>query len=119
MLARREKAARTVAIAGWREKRKKKRAAFSASDGHGKRLRSVDMSNLKPVVLVTGASRSCPPFLAKAELTVHRGIGLAVVSSLLEEHGARVVALARSTTPELTQLVNAHPASLLAISCDV
>ncbi|KAG6378658.1 hypothetical protein JVT61DRAFT_12928 [Boletus reticuloceps] len=58
----------------------------------------------KPVVLVTGASR---------------GIGLAVVKSLLEEHGVRVVALARSATPALSQLVDAHPASLLAISCDV
>ncbi|KAG8218572.1 hypothetical protein J3R82DRAFT_4213 [Butyriboletus roseoflavus] len=58
----------------------------------------------KPVVLVTGASK---------------GIGLAVVKSLLEEHHACVVALARSRTPELTQLVDAHPASLLAISCDV
>ncbi|KAF8551458.1 NAD(P)-binding protein [Imleria badia] len=60
------------------------------------------MSN--PVVLVTGASK---------------GIGLAVVKVLLEEHGARVVALARSSTPELTQLIDAYPASLLAISCDV
>ncbi|KAH0839864.1 hypothetical protein J3R83DRAFT_815 [Lanmaoa asiatica] len=58
----------------------------------------------KPVILVTGASK---------------GIGLAVVKSLLEEHNASVVALARSRTPELTQLIDAHPASLLAISCDV
>ncbi|KAG9317396.1 hypothetical protein JVU11DRAFT_1595 [Chiua virens] len=58
----------------------------------------------KPVVVVTGASK---------------GIGLAVVKSLLEEFSANVVALARSRTPELTQLIDAHPTSLLSISCDV
>ncbi|KAH7887678.1 hypothetical protein F5I97DRAFT_2010812 [Phlebopus sp. FC_14] len=58
----------------------------------------------RPVVLITGASK---------------GIGLAVTTSLLEEHRALVVALSRSTTPELNQLCDRHGSSLLSVECDV
>ncbi|KAK0206454.1 short-chain dehydrogenase [Desarmillaria ectypa] len=59
------------------------------------------MSNQKPVVVVTGASR---------------GIGLAVVKILLETFNANVAAISRTRTPELEALVSD---SLLHIRCDV
>ncbi|KAK0242674.1 hypothetical protein EDD85DRAFT_760980 [Armillaria nabsnona] len=60
------------------------------------------MSNRKPVVIVTGASRS--------------GIGLAVVKILLETFEANVAAISRTHTPELEVLASD---SLLHIQCDV
>ncbi|PBL02447.1 NAD(P)-binding protein [Armillaria gallica] len=59
------------------------------------------MSNRKPVVVVTGASR---------------GIGLAVVKILLETFEANVVAISRTRTPELEVLASD---GLLHIQCDV
>ncbi|KAK0486864.1 hypothetical protein EDD18DRAFT_651436 [Armillaria luteobubalina] len=59
------------------------------------------MSNRKPVVVVTGASR---------------GIGLAVVKILLETFNANVAAISRTRTPELEALASD---SLLHIQCDV
>lgn len=47
-----------------------------------------------------------------------RGIGLATVKSLLEQN-AVVVALSRSSPPELVQLVGAHKDSLTTFQCDV
>ncbi|KIJ70033.1 hypothetical protein HYDPIDRAFT_104715 [Hydnomerulius pinastri MD-312] len=58
----------------------------------------------KRVVVVTGASK---------------GIGIAVVRSLLEEHGANVVAISRSRTPELNELAGKHGTSLFISECDV
>ncbi|KAG2037571.1 hypothetical protein BDR03DRAFT_956957 [Suillus americanus] len=57
-----------------------------------------------PVVVITGASR---------------GIGLAVTHSLLKEHNARVVTISRTRTPELSQLIQEHEQSLLALECDI
>lgn len=59
------------------------------------------MSARKPVVLVTGASK---------------GIGLAVTKLLLQKFNAKVVALARTQTADLSALSSD---SLLFIGCDV
>ncbi|TCD68187.1 hypothetical protein EIP91_011358 [Steccherinum ochraceum] len=56
------------------------------------------------VVVVTGASK---------------GIGLAVTRLLLDKFGANVVAISRTTTPELSQLHQSHAKSLLIHECDV
>lgn len=58
----------------------------------------------KPVVIVTGASR---------------GIGLAVVTILLEELDARVVGIVRSTNSSLDHLLEKHTDSLVLIYGDV
>lgn len=55
------------------------------------------------VVLVSGASR---------------GLGLAIVADLLDR-GVKVGAFARTVTPELQALVDAHPGAALAGSVDV
>ncbi|KAG2141040.1 hypothetical protein DEU56DRAFT_885581 [Suillus clintonianus] len=57
-----------------------------------------------PVIIITGASR---------------GIGLAVTRSLLKEHNAHVVTISRTRTPELSQLIQEHKQSLLALECNV
>ncbi|KII95116.1 hypothetical protein PLICRDRAFT_202634 [Plicaturopsis crispa FD-325 SS-3] len=58
----------------------------------------------KPVVIVTGASK---------------GIGLAVTRILLEIFGAVVVTISRTKTPELQELSDNNPSSVLAIEADV
>ncbi|KAL1743766.1 hypothetical protein HDZ31DRAFT_64767 [Schizophyllum fasciatum] len=55
-------------------------------------------------VLVTGATR---------------GIGLAITRFLLEEYKVRVIALARSRTPEIEELAKKFEGSLHLASCDV
>ncbi|KAL0949483.1 hypothetical protein HGRIS_009536 [Hohenbuehelia grisea] len=59
------------------------------------------MSDRKPVVIVTGASK---------------GIGLAVTGILLEKFNAIVVGLARTRTPELRAITSAR---FLFIECDI
>jgi len=71
----------------------------------------------KPVVVVSGASGFILVLVlfegaTNSELTIFRGIGLAVTRSLLEEHSARVVTLLRTRTPELNQLVQEHHQAL-------
>lgn len=46
-----------------------------------------------------------------------RGLGLAIVSSILDQ-GARVAAFARTITPELQALADAHPDAVYAASVD-
>ncbi|KAH9938188.1 short-chain dehydrogenase [Fomitopsis serialis] len=60
--------------------------------------------SLKPVVLITGASK---------------GLGLAATKILLTEFNANVVALSRSETVELTELKQYHPEALLITKGDV
>ncbi|EUC66274.1 short-chain dehydrogenase/reductase, putative [Rhizoctonia solani AG-3 Rhs1AP] len=57
-----------------------------------------------PVIIVTGGSR---------------GIGLAVVGALLKSYEARVVALSRTRTPEISALASEHPDSLALLEGDV
>ncbi|TDL29567.1 short-chain dehydrogenase [Rickenella mellea] len=58
----------------------------------------------KPVVVITGASK---------------GIGLAVTKILLEDFNAIVVALSRTRTPELLDLLNRHQSTLMTFEADV
>jgi NAD(P)-dependent dehydrogenase (short-subunit alcohol dehydrogenase family) len=50
---------------------------------------------------------------------ISRGIGLAVTKLLVEEFGAIVVAISRTRTPELADLLGMHKGSLLAVECSV
>jgi len=61
-------------------------------------------SQRKPVVIVTGASK---------------GIGLAVTRILLESLGSIVVAISRTRTPEIVQLLKTHASTLFPIECSV
>ncbi|KAF9534252.1 short-chain dehydrogenase [Crepidotus variabilis] len=56
---------------------------------------------MKPVVIVTGASK---------------GIGLAVTRYLLHKYNANVVAISRTKTPELDELASD---SLMVVECDI
>ncbi|EJD01105.1 short-chain dehydrogenase [Fomitiporia mediterranea MF3/22] len=58
----------------------------------------------KHVVLVTGASK---------------GIGLAATRHLLETFNAIVVAVSRSRSPELLELLKKYPSALLSIEADI
>ena len=51
--------------------------------------------------------------------TITRGIGLAVATALLETFNAIVVAIQRTRTPELLDLLKKHPSTLLLIDGDV
>ena len=62
------------------------------------------MTQRKPVVFVTGASR---------------GIGLGAATALLTELGAVVVAVSRTRSPEISKLAEEHPSDFLAIEADV
>ncbi|KAI5124922.1 hypothetical protein M0805_007350 [Coniferiporia weirii] len=57
----------------------------------------------KPVIVVTGGSK---------------GIGLAVVTALLESFGAIVVSVSRSRSSALIALLQKHPSTLLTIEAD-
>jgi NAD(P)-dependent dehydrogenase (short-subunit alcohol dehydrogenase family) len=48
-----------------------------------------------------------------------RGIGLAVTTILLEQLGALVVAISRTRSPELVELLKKYNANLLTIECNV
>ena len=80
------------------------------------------MSGRKQVVLVTGASRFALYHLhvfTDLISTITRGIGLAVATSLLVTFNAIVVAIQRTRTPELLDLLKKHPSTLLLIDGDV
>lgn len=57
-----------------------------------------------PVLILTGASR---------------GLGLAIAHRLLSAHGARLVTLQRTITPDLTQLAASYPERVVNVSGDV
>lgn len=57
-----------------------------------------------PVLILTGASR---------------GLGLAIAQRLLSAHGARLVTLQRTITPDLSQLAETYPERLVNVSGDV
>ncbi|THH15215.1 hypothetical protein EW146_g5237 [Bondarzewia mesenterica] len=57
-----------------------------------------------PVVVITGASK---------------GLGLAITTILLKEFNATVVAISRTRTPEIIELLNAHTGSLKVVECSV
>lgn len=57
-----------------------------------------------PVIVLTGASK---------------GIGLAVAKILLETFDARVVAISRTRSPELLELLERHTTRVLTVECDV
>src|SRR5690348_14097119 len=59
-----------------------------------------------------------PPATAVLVSGGSRGLGLAIVTDLLE-HGLKVAAFARTLTPELEKLAAAAPDRLLAASVDI
>lgn len=55
----------------------------------------------------------------KLILLSSRGLGLAVTQLLLDKFGCIVVAISRTRTPEIEQLLATHGGSLSVIECDV
>ena len=52
-------------------------------------------------------------------LRLHRGIGLAVTSLLLERFKATVIAISRTRSSELNALADAHPETLQIVQCNM